>query len=232
MDTAKDARILVLEDSLKRLTDIVKQRRLKLHISYNEMATIMNQIERYLYEIKYSYMEAKVLADLEAAEKVIDAGNKIREIYAQAMKSTGYKPESVKEQLVHAELKYALSIVEGFLNRLRNFEDELGHAVDILAVEITQINPIAGSDNLKECRCTDGARIWTIVTNIKELSVGSKLSCAVLPPVEMMSVVSEAMFLGSEKLPDSTQLGIQLSPSASNIDQARAQVMHIIKRLK
>ena len=232
MDTAKDARILILEDALKRLNDIVRQRRLKLHISYNEMAKVMHQVEKYFYEIKYAYMDAQALADLEATKKIIDAGRKIREMYAQAMKSTGYKPESVKEQLVHAELKYTLRIVEGFPNRLRNFEDEPGHAVDILAVEITLINPIADSDNLKECRCTDGTRIWTIVTNIKEIIVGSKLSCAVLPPVEMMGVVSEAMFLGSEKLPDSTQLGIQLSPSASNIDQARAQVMHIIKRLK
>ena len=232
MDTAKDARVLVLEDALKRLNNIVKQRKLKLHISYNDLIKILDHVESIFYEVKYSYMEGESLADLESTGTIIKAGIKIREIYEQAMKSTGYKPESVKEKLVHAELKYALSIIERFANRLRNIKDEPGHAVDILAVEITQINSISGSENLKECRCTDGSRIWTIVTNIKEINIGSKLSCAVLPPVEMMGVVSEAMFLGSEELPETTPLGIHLSPSPSTIDQARAQVLHIIKGLK
>jgi predicted RNA-binding protein with EMAP domain len=210
----------------------VKLRRLKLHISYSELAKILGFAENIFYEVKYSYIEPKALADLDATKKIIDAGMKFRDIYEQAVKTTGYATESVKEKFVHAEIKYALRTIERFRNRLTDFNEDPGHAIDILAVEITQSKSIEGSDNLTECRCTDGTRIWTIVTNIKEISVGTKLSCAVLPPVEMMGVVSEAMFLGSEQLSESIQLGLLPFPSASTIDQARAQVMGIITRMK
>ena len=232
MDTSKDARILVLEDALKRLNDIVKHRRLKFQISYSELSKILGLVENIFYEIKYCYLEPRELSELDATKSIIDVGMKFQETYEEALKSTGYESGSTKEKLVHAEVKYALRIIDGFPNRLLNYNEDPAHAVDILAVEITQTKPVEGSDNLTECRCTDGSRIWTIVTNIKGISVGEKMSCAILPPAEMISVVSEAMFLGSEQLPDSTQLGILSSPSKAAIDQARAQVMGIMKRLK
>jgi predicted RNA-binding protein with EMAP domain len=101
-----------------------------------------------------------------------------------------------------------------------------------LGIEIAQIKPIEGSKNLTECRCTDGTRIWTIVTNIQGVSIGQKRTCAPLPPVEMIDIVSEAMFLSNEQLSDSFELGILSSPPSSSINQARAQVIEIIKRLK
>ena len=109
--------------------------------------------------------------------------------------------------------------------------DDPGFAVDILAVEISQTQPVPDSKNLTECRCTDGTRIWRIVTNIQGVKAGSKLACAVLPPVEMMGIVSEAMFLGGDSLPDDTQLGPLESPTSSILDQARAQVLQITKRM-
>jgi predicted RNA-binding protein with EMAP domain len=232
VDTAKDARVLMLEDALSRLNHIVTQRTLKLHISYNELAKILSSIESVFYEVKYSYVESTALADMDATKKLLDAIMKFRAVYEQAIKSTGFIPENVKDRLVHSEVRYALRIIDGFANRLNTFDEDPGHAIDILAVEITQINHIEGSKNLTECRCTDGTRIWTIVTNIQGISVGAKLSCAVLPPVEMMGIVSEAMFLGNERLADSIQLGRLSSQSSEALNQARAQVMGLIKRLK
>ena len=57
------------------------------------------------------------------------------------------------------------------------------------------------------------------------------MACAVLPPIEMMGIVSEAMFLGGEQLPDDVELGVFKNPPASALDQARAQVLQITKRM-
>ena len=69
------------------------------------------------------------------------------------------------------------------------------------------------------------------MTNISDIKTGSKLACAVLPPVDMMNIVSEAMFLGGEPLPESTELGPLVSPPTAALDQARAQVMQIMQRM-
>jgi predicted RNA-binding protein with EMAP domain len=103
--------------------------------------------------------------------------------------------------------------------------------VDILAVEVSQVQTPAGSKNLSECRCTDGSRVWRIATNIDGVKTDSKLCCAVLPPVEIMGIVSEAMFLGPESLPNETPLGLLGSPSETALGQARAQVLQIVKRM-
>ena len=87
------------------------------------------------------------------------------------------------------------------------------------------------SKNLTECRCTDGSRIWKIITNLPDIKTGTKLVCAILPPVEMMDIVSEAMFLGGDPLPESSDLGPMENPPAAVLDQARAQVLQIMKRM-
>jgi predicted RNA-binding protein with EMAP domain len=147
------------------------------------------------------------------------------------MDSSGYKPSTVKESLSLTEVFYSFRIVENFVEKLREFDDEPGHAIDILAVEISQSRALPDSKNLTECRCTDGSRIWNIVTNIQNLKPGVKLACAILPPVEMMNIVSEAMFLGGDPLPDETSLGVLKTPPASALNQARAQVLQIMKRM-
>ncbi len=230
MDTAKDARVLILEDALHRLNEIVGNRKLKMHIEYSKLNDILKNAGSLLYEVKYAYQDAKALADLEATQKLVAHIGEFEKLYHGAL-SSGYKPSTVKEQVVQAEVEYALRIVKGFQQRLRSFDEEPGFAVDILAVEISQTSKVQGSDNLTECRCTDGSKIWKIVTNISNVRVGSKLACAVLPPVEMMNVLSEAMFLGGTPLSDETSLGAMNNPPTHAIDQARAQVKQITKRM-
>ena len=48
----------------------------------------------------------------------------------------------------------------------------------------------------------------------------------------MMNNVSDAMFLGGEPLPEGTSLGPLETPPDSALDQARAQVLQITKRMK
>jgi hypothetical protein len=49
--------------------------------------------------------------------------------------------------------------------------------------------------------------------------------------MEMMNAVSEAMFLGGEALPETIGLGPLVNPPDSALDQARAQVLQITKRM-
>jgi len=231
LDTAKNARVLVLEDALKRLNEIITSRRVRVHLDYSELTDSVKTAGALLYEVKYSYVEPLVLADLDATKKLVAAIDEVAHIYDNAIKSSSYKPKTVKEVESLAELGYSLRIVQGFPRRLRDYGDDAAFAIDILAVQITETHPLESSKNLTECRCSDGSRVWHVVTNIKGLKPGMKLPCAVLPPVEMMGAVSEAMFLGEEALPESTELGPILAPTSSALDQARAHVMNIMKRM-
>lgn len=232
LDTAKDARVLVLEESLARLNDMIGNRKLKMHIDYSNLAELLSRAGRFLYEVKYSYLSASELANLDASQQMVCAVTEIGERYNDAVSTTGFKPKTTRERLIHAEMNYCMRIAKGFQRRLKQYDDDPGRAVDILAVEVSQVKPVAGASNLSECRCTDGKRIWSIVTNISGVKSSFVLACAVLPPVEMMDSVSEAMFLGGEPLSESIPLGILDQPSEKYLAQARAQVMAIIKRMK
>lgn len=231
MDTAKDARILVLEDALKRLNDVVSARRVKVHVEYSKLVEALKIAGSLLYEIKYSYIDASALAVLEATKNLVAAIDGFADIYTAAIESAGFKPKTGKEQLALAEIDYALRIVKGIPTRLAEYDEDPAYAIDILAVEVSQAYPVENSKNLLSCRCTDGSRIWHIVTNISDVKPGVKLACGVLPPVEMMNVVSEAMFLGGEALQEEVELGPYAHPPDSALDQARAQVMQITKRM-
>jgi predicted RNA-binding protein with EMAP domain len=231
LDTAKDARVLILEDALRRLNEIVSNRKLKMHIEYSKLGEFLKTAGSLLYEVKYSYTDAPALADADSTQNLVRAIDGFGKVYAAAL-AGGFKPSTAKERLNLAEVDYCLRAISHFQQRLRDYEEDPAHAVDILAVEVSQTDHIPGSSNLTECRCTDGTRRWTIVTNITGVKVGSKLVCAVLPPVEMMGVVSEAMFLGAEPLPEDSPLGTLTSPSVHALDHARAQVLQITKRMQ
>jgi predicted RNA-binding protein with EMAP domain len=231
LDTAKDARLLVLEDALRRLNEMVGNRKLKLHVDYSKLGATLQQAGSLIYEIKYSYVAAPKVAELEATQKIVDCVADFRNILEEAIKTSGYKPATVNETLSLTDAFYAFRIAEGLIQKLQVSDDEPGRAVDILTIEVSQVNAVPDSKNLTECRCTDGSRIWKIVTNIQEVKTGTKLACAVLPPVEMMGIVSEAMFLGGEPLPEEAELGVLKNPAAAVLDQARAQVLQITKRM-
>ena len=231
LDTAKDARILVLEDALSRINEITGNRKLRMHVKYSSLVEAIKIAGSLFYEVKYSYLDSKSLASLPATEKLVSAIDKFADLFHTAVDSSGYKPSSAKEDHTLAEVIYSLRIIKGFQDRLRRYDEDPAHAVDVLAVEITQTEEVKDSKNLVACRCTDGSRIWNIVTNLENAKPGVKLACAVLPPVEMMGMVSEAMFLSSEPLPPSMELGPVDEPPENALAQARAQVLKITKRM-
>jgi predicted RNA-binding protein with EMAP domain len=231
LDTAKDARVLVLEDALRRLNEVVGNRKLKTHIDYSKLNELLKTAGSLLYEVKYSYLDSKSLADLEATSNLVEAISQLSDMIDSSVGSQSYSPSSQGEKLALAEVAYSVRIVTGFQHRLKEHGEDPGNAVDMLTVEISNISPVQGSENLTECRCSDGSRIWTIVTNLKELKPATKLPVAILPPADMMGVVSEAMFLGGTPLSETVELGPLENPPEAALDQARAQVMQITKRM-
>ncbi len=231
VDTAKDARVLVVEDALNRLNSIIRNRRLKMHLDYGKFGEALKTLEGLFYEVKYSYIDPAQLAELPATQKIVKAITAMGEGFESAVESTGYKPKTDNEKLAMAEFRYAVRIITGFPMRLKEFSEDAGFATDIIAVEISQTSPVKGSDRLTECRCTDGSRRWTIVTNIQGVKQGTILPAAVLPPTEFMGVISEAMFLGGEPLPDGTTVGLMKTPPEKVLAQARGQVLSLVKRL-
>ncbi len=231
LDTANDARILVLEDSIRRLNEVVGGRKLKLHVDYSKLVESLQQAGSLIYEIKYSYIPAQQVAVHQATQGIVDAISSFKKMLEDAINSSGYKPSTVRETLNLTEVFYSFRIIAQFKSKLLEFDDDPGYAVDIIVVEISQTQAVPDSKNLTECRCTDGSRIWRIVTNIQGLKPGAKLACVILPPVEMMNIVSEAMFLGGDLLPEDTTLGPLKTPPPSALDQARAQVLQIMKRM-
>ena len=231
LDTAKDARILVLEDALGRLNEIIGTRKLRMHVKYSSLVEAIKIAGSLFYEVKYSYLDSHSLASLPATEKMVSAIDQFAALFRTAIDSSGYKPSSAKADHTLADVLYSLRIIQGFQERLRKYDEDPAHAVDILVVEITQTEPVEDSKNLIACRCTDGSRIWNIVTNLKNVKPGVKLTCAVLPPVEMMGIVSEAMFLSGEPLPPAIELGVIDELPENVLAQARTQVLQLTKRM-
>jgi predicted RNA-binding protein with EMAP domain len=230
LDTAKDARILVLEDALHRLNEIVSNRKLKLHLDYSALDALLSKAGSLLYEVKYSYMDSNDLAQAPPTVKIVEIVEQFQELVDGALAS-GYVPNTKSQELALAEYKYARRVVNGFPDRLKRYDEDPAHAVDILAVEITKKQPVEVSENLQACRCTDGSRIWMIATNIQNVAPEMKLCCAVLPPVEMMGFISEAMFLGMNKLDEDVPLGALENVPPAALDQARSKVKEIVKRM-
>ncbi|MHA2004401.1 MAG: hypothetical protein ACW960_09870, partial [Candidatus Thorarchaeota archaeon] len=94
MDTAKDARVLVLEDALRRLNEIIGNRKLRMHIEYSKLANTLKTAGTLLYEVKYSYVDAKALAELEATGNLVSAIAEFADLFRTAVKSQAYKPQS------------------------------------------------------------------------------------------------------------------------------------------
>jgi predicted RNA-binding protein with EMAP domain len=231
MDTAKDARILVLEDALRLLNGVISNRKLRFHIEYAKLGEALKKAGVLFYEVKYSYLDARSVAKLEATQNLVSSIDDFGHIFQAAIETQGYVASSSSERETVAQVSYALRTAGGFQKKLTEHDGEPGYAVDLLAVEITRTEPVVDSTLLQECRCTDGSRIWNIVTNLEGVRPGMKLVCAVLPPADLMGAVSEAMFLGKDPLPEDTPLGELTNVSKDALDQARAQVMQITKRM-
>ena len=114
LDTAKDARIIVLEDAIRRLNEIVTNRKMRFHIEYSKLVEILQQAGSLFYEVKYSYLPPEQVADLEATNKIVSSFAGFRQMLDDPIKTTGYEAASTKDVLTLAEAYYCFRIIEDF----------------------------------------------------------------------------------------------------------------------
>lgn len=233
MDTGNDGRILMAIKSANTLKDIFKGKRFKIQFKYAENEKKLDEILRILMTIRYSYMEAKQLAENPDVLKISEYAKEMKNTLEEAMKKSSVKPQTEKDKLVFAEAFYAMETLIELPRKLRDApSDDAGYAIDLFTVQITEVKKHPEASKLKVCRCTDGKKPWTIITNIETVKKGDIMLAAKLPPVLLMGLLSEAMFVSSEPLPANTEVGKIIKPEGKLLDVIRGHVLNEIKNIK
>ena len=189
--TDKDPRITVAELALKKLkNNIFSKSKFKIPLSRNQTNELLSNIESQIMVLKFSYMELVDLAKSDITAGIIEAVKKLYLVYRERM-------EKDMSELARANLLWAFRIFSGLPRRFKIKGDEPTCGIDLVAV---QVRNIAKTGKLYRTRCNAGPMDITIVTNIEGLKAGDTLAAAFLPPAVVGGVVSEAMFLGAERL--------------------------------
>lgn len=189
--TDKDPRLLVAQLALGKLrTGILGKSTIKPGLNREQTNGLISEIESQLMALKFSYMEPAEMADSQMVKIIFDKSKELYLGYKEALDS-GFTP------LPRANVFWAFRILSGLKNRLKNPGEKISHGIDIVAVRVRNIRP---NNALFTTRCVAGQSEFTIVTNIKGLKPGDTLAAALLPPAVVGEEVSEAMFLGSEKI--------------------------------
>jgi len=189
--TDKDPRITVAELALKRLkNNIFSKSKFKIPLSRNQTNELLSSISSQIMVLKFSYMDPVDLAKSDVTAGIIETVKKLYLVYRERM-------EKDMTDMARANLLWAFRVFSGLSRRFRIKGDKPTCGIDIVAV---QVRNIAKTGKLYRTRCTAGPMDMTIVTNIEGLKAGDTLAAAFLPPAVVGGVVSEAMFLGGERL--------------------------------
>ncbi len=187
MDTANDFRILMAEHCVSELRNIAG------NLKNVKKSAILNDINAKVMEIKYSYGEIDDLKPYLSSLKNLTAklldllggSNWIKKL--RNMKYDDYKI---------AKIRFCLNILYNLDSRLK-LPNDPAYAVDIRVGEVESVAKHPQAEKLKICNVNVG-KIITVITNLENVKEGMKLPVALLPPVKLMGVVSEGMFLSDE----------------------------------
>ncbi len=224
MDTSRDYRILIAEDSLHRLENIVSQWRLPYQINKGKVLGLLRNIRTNIMRIKYSFLPLKLLVRLREFDMI---KNSVLELAQKILSPHTLKPASIRQQLIVSEIKYSLWILTGLKYRFLRGENNLPeYAIDIIGVEVFSITNHPQMNNLKILRCGSEKYVFTVITNIRDIRRGEIRGVAILPPVQFGGVISEAMIATAAL--SSGFKGKFVPYSLVNINEVRAKVLNII----
>ncbi len=224
VDTARDYRILVAEYALGVLEQRLRQWGMPWPLNKSKALGEVAEARRALLRAKYSFLPAR---DLAGSPEVRLVAEKARSIASMVIPEILPRLKGAR-RLAFAEIRWALSILIGLPQRiLLGEENHPEYAVDVVGVEVTRVEPLEGTENLRVTRASAGKAAFTIVTNIRGIRVGEVRAAAILPPVEFSGVVSEAMYasepIGAEYVGKRVPRRL-LSP------ELRAQVIRLVSR--
>jgi len=191
MDTRVDHRILMAEDAIDRLERRVKNWGLTWPLNKKRASETLKEIRKTLKRIRYSFLPAKLLAQSEDTLRLVFLSRTLSEVL---LPKPGFQlPRSTSSRLALAEIRYSLSVLIGLPMRLRLGEKNLPeYAVDVFGVEVTRVDNLSGI--LMVTRASARSFALTIVTNIKDIRTEEVRAAAILPPLELQGVISEAMY--------------------------------------
>ncbi|MDP7265014.1 MAG: hypothetical protein QGH39_05575 [Candidatus Thermoplasmatota archaeon] len=189
--TDKDPRIAVAELALRKLkNNIFSKSKFKIPLSRNQTNELLSNIESQIMVLKFSYMEPVDLASSDITAGIIENVKKLYLVYRERM-------ERDMSDMARANLLWSFRVFSGLPRRFKIKREEPTSGIDIVAVQVRNIAKIG---KLYRTRCSAGPADMTIMTNIEGLKAGDTLAAAFLPPAVVGGVVSEAMFLGAERL--------------------------------
>jgi predicted RNA-binding protein with EMAP domain len=190
-DTTKDPRIAAANLACAVLKKCVRLKpTTPLKVPRDKLSELASACESAVMTLMYMYQEPETLASSEPVKNLSEAAAAIAEAYEKMI--SGKDDHS----LLRANIRWCLRTLQGLRVRLGNSGATLASGVDLVVV---QVRNVAKEGGFFKTRVTDGSADYTVVTNLTGVASNSSLAAAFLPPREVGAVVSEAMFLGSEK---------------------------------
>ena len=191
MDTSSDYRIKIAEAALAKLTRIIKTGNIPYHINKEKTLNIARDIYSHLMNIKYCYLPAQTIIQ---SQMIKDYEKRVHEL-ADILRGFPLRKTTHKEELIMATIKWCLRILLDLKERLKlGEENKIENAIDVIAAEIVSLSKHPNSDKLKVTRVTTGAESYTLVTNIQDIKKGEVRAIAILLPIDLRGIISEAMF--------------------------------------
>lgn len=219
-ETGKDPRLLCAKLAIAKLRDSLFSRcTIRPAMNKDDTNTMLGKLDSTLMALMFSYLPPREMATSQMSRDIFEMSKELYMGYEAAM--DGFDP------LPRANILWAFGVLSGLQRRLRTGDAENPTAgIDIVAVTIRNISR---SGDLHVTSCIAGPRQLTIVTNIPGLKAGDTLAAAFLPPVIVGGKVSEAMFLGADRI--KAAAGSFLNPDVLNTKEADGILYNEVRKL-
>lgn len=222
-DTTKDPRIIVAHLAAALLKKSVKQKPegLPLRVSRDRLNELASTCESAVMTLMYSYQEPQALASSDSITHLHDAAKALTEAYEKVIANKDDR------SILKANIRWCLRTFNGLKDRFANPGKTIASGIDLVAVHVRNV---AKSGNFLMTRVTDGTGDYAVMTNLADVATGSLLAAAFLPPREIGGIVSEAMFLGSEKRTEAA--GTVFNEEQVDAKEAASILFEAVTRLK
>jgi hypothetical protein len=181
----------MVEDAVNRLEKKIRTWHMPYPIRKDRIHTLIKSLKARLMAIKYSYLPVELLIKSDDIKELMALSKELANLI---LPPKGLKLET-KYHLHLAELKYSLLQLIGLRQRfLLGEENRPEYSIDIIGVEIVTVMKHPRSNKLFITKAGTEKYSFTVVTNLAEIKQGDIRAVAILPPIELMGIVSEAMY--------------------------------------
>ncbi len=172
------------------LVDIIRNHKLNIPLNIGLLNNILHELKTNIYRLKYMYLPSNELIKTREINAIRDASVKLAKILLDKEALRRYRPDPYQVALT----RWCLRILYGLRNRIMRGDDNNPlYSIDIEGVEIVSVMKHPKADKLWLTKA-EGILPYDIVTNIENIRKGEVRAAAILPPVKIMGVLSEAMY--------------------------------------